>query len=395
MFLAGLLFWCSLASLLPTLPLYLQDIGASNQQLGWVMGSFAFGLLAFRPWLGQRADRKGRKPILLLGIVVAAIAPLGYMATQSLWALTAIRIFHGISIAAFTTAFSALVVDIAPPQNRGEVLGYMTLVNPIGVALGPAIGGFLQASAGYPPLFLMATGLAICALIGCSQIDVPPLQQNLSLGETPSRTLPFWRLLGSSRLRIPAMTMLLIGLAFGTLSTFVPLLIESAKVNLNPGLFYTAAALASFTARLTIGRASDRYGRGRFITIGILFYSVSMFVICFANQASLFLLAGFLEGAGAGIFLPMMIALIADRSTTGERGRTFGLLLGGFDLGIALAGPVLGSVADQVGYRSLFALASTLALLAFVLFIAFNSKNLRYSLQFSLGAGRDIYALEK
>jgi MFS family permease len=52
-----------------------------------------------------------------------------------------IRAFHGLSIAAFVVAYSALVIDIAPPANRGELLGYMSLVNPVGMALGPCLGG--------------------------------------------------------------------------------------------------------------------------------------------------------------------------------------------------------------------------------------------------------------
>ena len=161
LFVAGLLFWASLASLLPTLSLYIKDAGASDWQIGIVMGSFAVGLLAFRPWLGRLADRRGRKLALLIGLFVAAIAPLGYLATQSIPLLIAVRVFHGLSIAAFTTGFSALVADISPPQNRGEIIGYMTLVNPIGAALGPALGGFLQEWAGYTPLFLMAG--AVCS----------------------------------------------------------------------------------------------------------------------------------------------------------------------------------------------------------------------------------------
>lgn len=66
LFAAGLLFWSSLASLLPTLPLYIEDIGANKQQIGIVMGSFAIGMLVFRPQCGVLADRRGRKFVLLI-----------------------------------------------------------------------------------------------------------------------------------------------------------------------------------------------------------------------------------------------------------------------------------------------------------------------------------------
>ena len=156
LFTTGLLFWCSLASLLPTLPLYVQEIGGTSQQIGIVMGAFAIGLLLSRAWLGNLADNRSRKIVLLIGMAVVAIAPLGYLFTHSIPWMIAIRAFHGVSIAAFGVAYSALAVDLAPPENRGELVGYMSLVNPIGVAIGPAIGGLLQASTGHNLLFLVS-----------------------------------------------------------------------------------------------------------------------------------------------------------------------------------------------------------------------------------------------
>lgn len=390
LFAVGLLFWASLAALLPTLPLYIRDVGGTNSQIGVVMGAFAVGLLLFRPWLGQLADRRGRQMVLLIGLVAAAIAPLGYLATQSLPLLIAIRAFHGLSIAAFTTAYSTLVVDLSPPSNRGEVIGYMSLVNPVGVAIGPAIGGFLQEWAGYTPLFLLSAGLGVVGFVGALWIQAPvPVAQPVA---GTSKTT-FWRLLLSPRLRTPTLTLMLAGMAFGVLSTFVPLFIQEARVNLNAGLFYTVAAVASFSVRLLTGRASDRHGRGRFITLGLLLYAVTMLLLWSARSTGVFLLAGLLEGAGIGIFLPLMIALVADRSEAHERGRVFSLCAGGFDLGIAIAGPALGLFAEQIGYRGLFGLSSGLVFLSIIVFATQSSKTLSQSLRFAFGEGRDFYAL--
>ena len=63
LFITGLLFWTSIAILLPTLPAYLDSIGINQQQLGLIIGAFAVGLLATRPILGKIADRRGRKVV--------------------------------------------------------------------------------------------------------------------------------------------------------------------------------------------------------------------------------------------------------------------------------------------------------------------------------------------
>ena len=395
LFAAGLLFWSSLTTLLPTLPLYVEYVGGTKQQIGLVMGCFAIGLLVFRPWLGQLADRRSRKLVLLIGLGATAIAPLGYMVGKSIPLLILLRAFHGISIAAFTTGYSALVADIAPPKQRGEVIGYMSLVTAIGMAIGPALGGFLQAWAGYNALFLLSSGLGVLGILFTTQIVNPSISttQSKSVKDNPTDNR-FWRLLISPRLLIPAIVLLLVGLAFGTLSTFVPLFIKSVGVDLNPGLFYTATAISSFSVRLIGGRASDRYGRGLLITISLIFYILSMLFLWIATSANIFLLAGILEGMGAGILLPTIAAMLVDRAMPQERGRIFGVCMVGFDVGIAIAGPFLGLVAEQVGYRNMFGFAAGLTCLALFIFLTASSKDLPHSVRFALGRGQDLYAIK-
>jgi MFS family permease len=395
LFTAGLLFWSSLASLLPTLPLYVQSVGGTKQQIGFVMGAFAIGLLLSRAQLGKLADSRGRKQVLFLGASVAAIAPLGYLLAQSIPLLLLLRAFHGISIAAFTTAYSALVTDLSPPGKRGELIGYMSLVSPIGLAFGPAIGGFVQAWVGYTPLFAMSATFAATAVFFTSKIAEPnfaDLTKSDSLSDDKN-SQKYWQMLWNPRVRIPALVLLVVGLVFGTLSTFMPLFIQETKANLNAGLFYSTAAIASFGMRVVTGRASDKYGRGLFISGGLICYVLSMLLLYFANNSGAFLISALVEGCAGGTVMPMMVTLMSDRCEPHERGRLFSLCIGGFDLGIAIAGPTLGFVAEQVGYRNMFGLAAGLAGLALLIFITQSSKGLSNSLKFAIGRGKDVYAL--
>lgn len=392
LFAAGLLFWASLASLLPTLPLYIEDIGATKQQIGVVMGSFAIGLLTFRPFLGQIADKRGRKIVLIIGILSAAIAPIGYNFVQSIPLLMIIRAFHGISIAAFSTGFLALVADIAPVENRGELIGYMSLVNPLGLAIGPALGGYLMEAAGYTSLFILSTVIACLALLCTVPIINPivPVEEQVVNNDSP-----FWQKLISPRVRIPAFILLIIGLILGSLHTFVPLFIKSTEAKLNPGLFYTVVAIASFCSRLFCGKASDRFGRGLFITLSLVCYSLALVLLWTANSAADFLFAATIEGIGGGTIIPMIAAMITDRAYPQERGRIFSLCMVGFDVGVALAGPIFGLVAQQIGYRNIFGFNFAIALIAVIIFITLSSKNLPASLRFAFGRGADIYSLNK
>ncbi|PSO57981.1 MAG: MFS transporter [Cyanobacteria bacterium QH_1_48_107] len=396
LFLAGLSFWISLTSLLPTLPAYIEDVGGTKQQVGLVMGSFAIGLLLFRSVVGRLADRRSRKLVVLIGTVVVGIAPLGYLFVESIPLLIVIRAFHGISIAAFTTGYSALVVDQSPPEQKGELIGYMSLVVPVGLAIGPAVGGFLQAGVGYMALFLTSASVGILGLIFATQVGKASREKPASHQEAGSpQSSRFWQLLASPRLRVPATVLLLIGLAFGTISTFLPLFIRAAAIDLNPGLYYSTAAIASFSVRIFVGRASDRYGRGLFITASLFCYVLAMLLLATAESPGAFLVAGLVQGAGGGTLIPIMIALISDRSAENERGKIYSLCIGGFDLGIAIAGPVIGSFANPLGYRGLFFLAMSLTSLALMVFVTLSSKDLSHSLRFATGREKDIYALKQ
>lgn len=392
LFAAGLLFWASLASMLPTLPLYIESVGATKQQIGLVMGSFAIGLLLFRPFLGKLADKRGRKIVLIIGILSAAIAPIGYNFVESVPLLITIRAFHGISIAAFSTAFIALVADIAPVENRGELIGYMSLVNPIGLAIGPAIGGYLMETSGYTPLFVFSTSMACLSLLFTIPIVNPAVE---AAEKTINTDSSFWLKLISPRLRIPAILLLIIGLTLGTLHTFVPLFIKSTDVGLNPGLFYTAVAIASFCSRLFCGKASDKFGRGLFITLSLFCYSLAMILLWTANSSASFLLAASIEGIGGGTIIPMISAMITDRSYSHERGQTFSLCMIGFDVGVALAGPIFGVVAQEIGYRNIFGFNFGITLISIIIFITLSSKTVPTSFRFAFGNGIDVYSLNR
>ncbi len=395
MFIAGLCFWAGLASTLPVLPLYIKDLNTSAQELGVIMGSFAVGLLIFRPQMGRLADSKGRKLVMLIGLFVAAIAPVLYCLVQDKFLLIGVRIFHGISLAGFATAYSALIADIAPAEHRGEVIGTMSLTNPIGMAIGPMVGDWMLHSHGYIACFWLASTLASLSFLFATQIEAPRKTHPNPSDPHSARPRGYFQLLWSPEFRIPTLMMLVVGSAFGILSTFVPLYLRESGLTVTASAFYSSAAIMSFSMRSVAGKMSDRFGRGRFITMGIAAYGLSMAILWLMRGDTWVIVAGLIEGVGGGMFLPVTIALITDRASAEMRGRIFSLCISGFDLGVFLAGPILGGIADTIGYRGLFGVATGIVALGIAVFITRSSKDLHHSLQFSLSNGGDVYALPK
>ncbi|OYQ61870.1 MFS transporter [Pseudanabaena sp. SR411] len=393
-FLAGLFFWSSMASQLPTLPLYIRTLTQSFDEIGIIMGSFAIGLLVCRAYLGRLADRKGRRYTMRIGLIVAAIVPLCYALLPSIPLLMLFRAIHGISIAAFAASYSALISDLAPIEKRGEVIGYMSLVNPLGLAFGPAIGGLMYEAWGYQPLFVSASLLAIAGLLLTTQIETEGNIGDRQVASTTMKKAGFWQTFLNPRVRVPSTVLLLVGLAFGTLSSFMPILMQQKHIALNAGLFYMAAALSGFIIRFPVARLSDEWGRGIFISIGIFFYGLSMAIIYFANHDYAFLLSGIAEGLGSGIVIPAVVALLADRTVPQERGYVFGMTWIGFDVGIALAGPIMGKMIGLVGITNIFAIATGLCIVGMVIFATQSNKTVAESFKFAIGKTSDRYAVK-
>ena len=393
-FWTGLFFWSSMSSQLPTLPLYIRTLTQSFDQIGIIMGSFAIGLLVFRSYLGKLSDRKGRRYTMRIGLIVAAVIPLCYALLPSIPLLMLFRAIHGISIAAFASSYSALIADIAPIEKRGEVIGYMSLVNPLGLAIGPALGGLMQEAWGYQPLFITASLLAFVGLLLTTQIEDKANESDRQTATTTVTKSKFWQTFLSSRVRVPSTILLLVGVAFGTLSAFMPILMQQKNISLNAGLFYMAAALSGFIIRFPVGRLSDKWGRGVFISIGICFYALTMGIICFASSNYQFLLAGVSEGLGSGILIPAIVALLADRTFPQERGYVFGMTWMGFDLGIAFAGPVMGKMISLVGITNIFAIATGFCILGLIVFGTQSNKSASESFKFAIGKTSDRYAVK-
>ena len=393
-FWSGLFFWSSMASQLPTLPLYIRSLTQSFDQIGIVMGSFAIGLLVCRSYLGKLSDRRGRRYTMRIGLIVAAVIPLCYALLPSIPLLILFRAIHGISIAAFAVSYSALISDLAPIENRGEIIGYMSLVNPLGLAFGPALGGLMQESWGYQPLFITASLLAFAGLLMTAQIVEEGNESDRQIASAVIAKSKFWQTFLNPRVRVPSTVLLLVGLSFGTLSAFMPILMQQKNISLNAGLFYMAAALSGFIIRFPVGRLSDEWGRGIFISIGIFFYGLSMAIIYFASHNYEFLLSGIAEGIGSGIVIPAIVALLADRTFPQERGYVFGMTWIGFDLGIALAGPVMGKMINFVGITNIFAIATGLCTLGLFIFATQSNQSVDESFKFAIGKSSDRYSVK-
>ena len=159
LWLATLLFYLGFQLLLPVIPLYAARLGAGEAHVGFIIGVFALAAMVPRPIAGDLADRIGRRPLVLLGTAIFALAPLGYAAVGTIPGLLVLRLFHGTGMGLGPTAATVIATDLTSPERRGAAMGVYGLASAVALAVGPYLGGELVRRLGFTRTFLVATGI--------------------------------------------------------------------------------------------------------------------------------------------------------------------------------------------------------------------------------------------
>lgn len=148
---------------LPLLPFYAENMGASATTVGALISVFAFAQLTTSPFWGKLSDHSGRRPMILLGLLTSAAAYLLFGLATTVWVLLVSRVVQGIG-AGINGVVQAYVSDAAPPGQRTQAIGWVTVATSAGVMVGPAVGSLATLLGESAPGFI-AAGLCLLNLL--------------------------------------------------------------------------------------------------------------------------------------------------------------------------------------------------------------------------------------
>lgn len=137
---------------LPVLPYFIQRLSTSEgitQQftsfhVGLLTGLYALMQFLFSPFFGLLSDKKGRKPLIILGLVGYSLSLLFFTIAANLWLFYLLRILGGIFSAAFLTGSIAYIADVTPIDKRGRGMALYGSFVGLGLVAGPFIGSFFS-----------------------------------------------------------------------------------------------------------------------------------------------------------------------------------------------------------------------------------------------------------
>jgi MFS transporter, DHA1 family, tetracycline resistance protein len=172
--------------IIPLLPFYAQEMGASDFVVGLLLSSYALCQLVAGPVLGRLSDQYGRKPLLQISQLGTFLGFLLLAFSHSLGLIFAARIIDGITAGNISLA-QAYISDVTLPEKRAQSFGVIGIAFGIGFTIGPGISGELaRYSYTYP--ILAAAALSFTSIL-CTTFLLPK-EPPVPEGLTPGAELP-------------------------------------------------------------------------------------------------------------------------------------------------------------------------------------------------------------
>jgi len=150
-------------ALMAFLPIYAVGIGLDAAQAGVLFGVQSVTSFASRPTMGWASDRIGRRPLILLGLVICAGSLATVPFTTSFVGLMALSSLFGFGEAIVNASAAALVADLSELKTLGSAMGMQGAITDIGHASGPILSGVLIGALGFQAAFPIIAGFVLVA----------------------------------------------------------------------------------------------------------------------------------------------------------------------------------------------------------------------------------------
>ncbi len=351
-FVVTLLSLMAVGAVLPILPRYVRGpLDSGNVAVGVVVGAFAFTGLGARPLAGRLADHRGRRPAVILGSSLAALAGLLYLVPAGLPGLIVARLVLGMGEGTVFTAGSAWIVDLAPVGRRGRVIGLYGLAVWSGLSIGPSVGELLYHASGFKLVWAFAAAAPLLgALVALRLPD--PFQPSPDAARGP--------LIARESIR-PGFGLSLASVGYAAMASFIVLHLQ-AQGDPHGAIAFTVFAATVVLTRLAAGNLPDRVGPLRCAAGAASVESLGLVTIALATSLPMAIVGAAAMGTAFSLLYPSLSLVVVNQVPEARRGAALGTFTGFFDLGVGLGAPLAGAAAAIGGYPAAFWFAAGCAL---------------------------------
>jgi len=335
--------------IIPVMPDLLQQIEGGDLGNAAIWGGilatvFAVMQFIFGPTIGSLSDRFGRRPVLLVSLVIIAVDFIVMGLAHSIWLLVFTRIIGGIAAATQATA-AAFISDISTPENRSANFGILGATFGVGFVLGPLMGGLLGEVGLRVPFFAAAALATLNLILGYFVLPETVTDQTRRPFDI-KRANPLGAL---TQIRlIPGLSRFLLVFFLYEFAFYVypAVWVYYAKAQFGWDSGMLGVSLASFGISVTvvegilIRRILPWLGERRTIVLGFIF-SIGIFVVLgFLTSGFWALLLAPISALGS-VVIPAMRGIFANKAEANQQGEIQGIVSSTQSLAVIFAPLVL------------------------------------------------------
>jgi MFS family permease len=337
--------------------LYLQNLGASIQQVGiyYTIGAIIpLFLQIFGGWL---SDKIGRLEAIAIGSVGGVLGYVVYIFAPSWQWLLITSMTSAVAFAFVGPSYMAFIAEQSTEETRGRVYGITNTIFQVVGILGPPLGGFIAQRSGFQAMFIVAGILYTTAAgIRIWMARTAGRRAQSRSSEQPAEKPTFAGLktsIGAMLGMLAAggvMTWIFVSdgvrdVAFGMTGQLFPLYMENIRgiTLVQIGLLSSVASAVTMVLMSPAGWLSDKYGERVGIVGGFAILSLGWIGFMAARSFPVFIGAWVIFGVGEALISPSYSSLISKVVPENLRGTAFGFLHSSLGL-ISLPTPYIGAM---------------------------------------------------
>ncbi len=349
--LAGLAYITGWTILYPVLPRFVEnELGGSGAEVGLSIGAFGVTAALLRPAAGRIGDRRGRRVLVVGGMLVAAVALAGNVVAGSVAAVIALRLVFGVGEAFTFVGLATAIQDLAPDERRGEAANYFSFAVYGGLAAGPPLGEWLHGGVHYDRVWLTGAALALVgAVLGLATPANPSPEPSGQPGWIhPAAVLPGLALAGG---------------LFGYAGFVSFAAVHARDVGLaNAGWVFSTYAMLIMVTRLAAARVPDRFGAARVSALSLAALGSGLLLVAVLPGVPGLFIGVVVFSAGMAMNFPALLAHVVRRTDPADRAFVVASLSLFFDLAFATGAVAVGAVVAVSDERTAFAVGGLFAL---------------------------------
>jgi MFS family permease len=356
---AGALYFLSLGSVFPVLPLFVErELNGDTVAVGIAVGAFAVGAVLLRPYAGRLGDRYGRRILVISGAFVVAASATLYLLADTLGFLVGARILGGIGEAAFFVGAGTMIADLAPEDRRGEAISYWSVAVYSGIAFGPVLGDAVLDATDYDTVWVVSALLAVAAgtLALATRETLTPAARAANLARTERQHL-------LNRSAIAPGIVLFLGLCgLAGFTELLPLYVEDVGLD-DSSLIFLLYGVLILVVRIAGARIPDTLGSRRAGSLALTGGAIGLTVIGVWGSLAGLVIGTIFFAAGMSLMYPSMLTLALTGIPDTERGSVVGTVSTFFDLSQGLGALIIGVAADLTSDQGGFVAGAVLGVL--------------------------------